>query len=1134
MTTRKEQTIPFVNLHGHTTFSIFDGMGYPKDHMDFAYENGSDALAITDHGNMNALSYQVIHAKKMKAEGKKFKPIFGIEAYFIDDIDKWKKEYEESTEKKKKKDFGLSFEDEAESKRETRNLLNRRAHLVLLAQNQKGLENLFELVSKSYERENFYRYPRMDYKMLEEHNEGVICSSACLSGPLSKDYWNNRELGAKAIKVAMRATCERFKGIFGDRFYGELQWNGIPEQHDVNSYVIEVCEELGIELVSTADAHYPRPELFKDRELYKQIGWLGKTKPDYMNSKLPQTREDLKYELYPKNGDEMYAAFLKYSDNCDRSYDSDLVRSSITRTHDIAHNKIEDFYPNDEVNLPSWVAGKKSDVETLRNLCFEGLKNKNLDNKEYNERLEKELEVIETRGFAKYFLTMKAISDKAQEVQLVGPGRGSAAGSLISYVLEITQIDPIKHGLLFERFLTRDGKGYPDIDYDVADPMALKDLFIEEWGKKNVVPISNFNTLQFRSLIKDVSKFYDIPFMEVNNITNKMMDEATPLAKQKHNIKAGVYTPTFEELCEFSHSLKGFFNKYPQIKDHVLNLIGQVRSISRHAGGVLIADDLNKKMPLINSGGVVQTPWTEGQNVRHLEPFGFIKFDILGLASLRMIEGAIRHILVRHEGIAEPTFEDVRQFYDKHLHPDVMNLDDAKIYRNIFQKGKWAGIFQFTNNGAQTFCKEAKPKNLIDLSAITSIFRPGPLSANVHNMYVAAKNNPTGIKYLTKEVKEITKDTYGFLIFQEQIALLAHRLGKDLSLDEGNMLRKVLTKKGTGKEAKVKKKLHSKFIAGCVEKKIERASAEKLWQTFEYFSGYGFNKSHAVSYSALSFQCAWLFHNYPAEWMAAFLDKEPEDRKAKAISIARTLGFKTELPSINTSANVWEISDDGKTLYQPLTSLKGLGDKAIEQIMSHRPFNTIEEFLFHKEISYGKLNKKSIDVLVRSHALNELIDDRFTGMKHFWSSVAVDRPRNQKKLDENIETYADEKDFTNEEKIQYLDALTGVYPVHMVVDQGLLTRFEKMKVPPLGEYDKALKIAWFIPKEVVSRKTKNGKVYWLVKVTDSSSKIISIKCWGVNPDKDKVELNKPYFGKLDYSEKWGFSTRSLYHNFKLL
>jgi len=1134
MTSRKEQTIPFVNLHGHTTFSIFDGMGYPKDHMDFAYENGSDALAFTDHGNMNALSYQVLHAKKMRAEGKKFKPVYGIEAYFIDSIEGWKKEYEESTEKNKKKDYGLSIEDEEESKRATRNLLSRRAHLVLLAQNQKGLENLFELVSKSYERENFYRYPRIDFDMLEQYNEGIICSSACLSGPLSKDYWNNREQGPEAVHAAMKATCIRFKGIFGDRFYGELQWNGIPEQHNVNEHIIKVCEELGIELISTADAHYPRPELFKDRELYKQIGWLGKTKPDYASSKLPDKREDLKYELYPKNGDEMYAAYIRYSDDCGRSYDNNLVRDSITRTHYIAHDRIEDFYPNSEVQLPSWVMGKESDVETLRSLCFDGLKQKDLDNKEYNDRLVKELEVIEKRGFAKYFLTMKAISDKAQEVQLVGPGRGSAAGSLISYVLNITQIDPIKHGLLFERFLTREGTGYPDIDYDVADPMALKDLFIEEWGKKNVVPISNFNTLQFRSLIKDVSKFYDIPFMEVNNVTNNMMDEATPLAKQKHGIKAGVYTPTFEELCEFSYSLKGFFNKHPQVKEHVLNLIGQVRSISRHAGGVLIADNLNKKMPLINSGGVVQTPWTEGQNVRHLEPFGFIKFDILGLASLRMIEGAIRHILIRHKGIEEPTFEDVRAFYDENLHPDVMNLSDPNIYRNIFQKGNWAGIFQFTNHGAQTFCKEAKPKNLIDLSAITSIFRPGPLSANVHNMYVAAKNNPRGVKYLTKEVKEITKDTYGFLIFQEQIALLAHRLGKDLSLDEGNMLRKVLTKKGTGKAAKVKQVLHGKFITGCVEKGVKEADAQKLWQTFEYFSGYGFNKSHAVSYSVLSYQCAWLFHKYPAEWLAAFLDKEPEDRKAKAISLARILGFKTELPNINTSGNVWEISEDGKTLYQPLTSIKGLGSKAIEQIIDNRPFNNIEEFLFHKDISYGKLNKKSIDVLVRSHALNDLMDERFTGMKHFWSCVAVDRPRTQKKLEENIELYADEGEFTTEEKIQYLDSLTGIYPVHMVVDQGLLSRFENMKVPPLGEFDKALKIAWFIPKEVISKKTKNGKVYWLVKVTDSSNKINSIKCWGVNPDKDKVELNRPYFGKLEYSEKWGFSTRSLYHNFKLL
>jgi len=1134
---KAENSVPFVNLHGHTTFSIFDAIGYPQEHMDYAYENGSKALAITDHGNMNGLSYQVLHAKKMKEEGRDLKPIYGIEAYFIDDLDKWKGEYEThklTQKKKKKKDISMSVEDEQESKRAAKNVLNRRAHLVLVAQNQKGLTNLFQLISKSFQPENFYRFPRMDYKMLEEHSEGIICSSACLGGPLSKDYWNNRELGPKAVKDAMTGTVRRFKDIFGDRFYGELQWNAIPEQHEVNKHIIEVCDEAGIKLISTADAHYPRPELYKDRELYKQLGWLGKSTPDYAENKLPQSREELKYELYPKNGDQMWEAYQKYSDRCGVKYSDSTVRDSIERTHDIAFNRIEDFYPSCEVQLPEFVVPKdKTEEEALMEMCVAGLKAKGLHKEnEYVLRLKKEYAVIKDRGFAKYFLTMKAISDKAQSCQLVGSGRGSAAGSLIAYVLDITQVDPIKFGLLFERFLTKSGSGYPDIDYDVSDPMELKDMFIAEWGKNNVVPISNYNTLQFRSLIKDISKFYGISYIEANRVTSQMLDEATPIAKKAHGIKAGVYVPTFEELMEYSHTLKTYFSKYPHIKEHVLNLKGQIRSVSRHAGGVLVADDLNKKMPLINSGGVIQTPWSEGQNVRHLEPLGFIKFDILGLASLRMVEDCIRHILQRHEGVKDPDFKDVKSWYDKHLHPDVIDLDDQKIYKNIFHKGKWAGVFQFANNGAQNFCQKSKPKSIIDISAITSIFRPGPLSAGVDSQYVNAKSNPSSVKYIHKLIKEITKETHGFLIFQEQIALLAHKLGKDLTLDEGNMLRKLLTKKGTtGKTYEKKKKIYDKFVAGCIEKSIDKREAEKLWQTFEYFSGYGFNKSHAVSYSILSYQCAYLLNYYPSEWLAAFLDKEPEDKKAKAISIARSLGYTIKTTDINTSGKVWEI--DGKTLIQPLTSIKGLGAVAIDQIIANRPFNSVEELLFNEDISYSKLNKKGLDVLTRSQTLDCLMDDRFTGLKHFWSAVAVDRPKTKKKLDENIEMYNNEGDFTTEEKIHYLDSLTGVYPIEMVVDKTMTDNFDKYKIPPLGEFDPALKIAWFIPKEIVEKKTKHGKIYWIVKTVDGSSKLNSIKCWGVKEGQE-LTLNKPYMAKLDYNSKWGFSTRSIKYNFKLV
>jgi DNA polymerase-3 subunit alpha len=789
------------------------------------------------------------------------------------------------------------------------------------------------------------------------------------------------------------------------------------------------------------------------------------------------------------------------------------------------------------VRLPDFVVPAGfTDAEALVNYALEGLRERGLhETEEYTTRLQQELDVIEDRGFSKYFLTMKAIADKANEVQLTGPGRGSAAGSLTAYVLGITQIDPIKYGLLFERFLRKDATDYPDIDYDVAEPMELKEMLMEDWGKNSVIPISNWNTLQLKSLIKDISKFYGVEFGEVNKVTSTMIAEATPAAKMKHGIKAGVYAPTWEEVMELSPSLRGYLIKYPHIKTHVEALVGQVRSCSRHAGGVLIADDLNEHMPIISSGGVRQAPWAEGQNVRHLEPLGFIKFDLLGLSTLRMIEGAIRHILKRHGKNPDPTFADVKAFYNELLHPDVIDFEDQNVYRNIFQKGNFAGIFQFTEQRAQEFCANAKPKSLIDISAITSIYRPGPLSANVHEQYIQAKASPGDIDYINEHVKDVTKETYGFLIFQEQIALLAHKLGKGLTLDEGNLLRKVLTKKGTGKESRVKKALRTKFIDGCVEKGIRHSEAEDMWERFEYFSGYGFNKSHAVSYSAISFQCAWLYNYYPVEWMASFLDKEPEKRKEKAINIAKSNGFEIVEADVNTSSFVWEIDpNNNKRLVQPLAGLKGLGDAAIEQIVANRPFNNIEEFLFHDDIVYSKLNKKALDVLVRSGAMNSLMDERFSGRKHFWSAVAVDRVYSKKKFLENIETYDPEGQFSTEEEIDNLTTLTGIFPMHLVMTKDVRERLSAHYVPPISDYDPDLRLVWFIPREVIKKKTKHGKPYWIVSVIDSNSVLTKFRCWGIIEGKDRVHLNRPYMGKLDFDPAWGFSTRSIRRNLRLL
>ncbi len=1139
----KKPNIKFVGLHAHSVAgSIFDAIGYPQAHMDFAYDNGCEALALTDHGNMNGLAYQVLHAKKMQEAGKEFKPIFGCEAYFTPSIAEWREAYEQAMEDKKKargikKDAqsGATVEDEGDSKK-TQSILKRRRHLVLLVQNQTGLNNLFKLVSESYQPENFYRYPRIDYALLKKYNEGIIAASACLGGVYAGNYWENRDDGDEAVLEAMRESTRRMVDIFGDRWYAEIQWNNITEQHQLNQYVIQVAQESGVKLITTADSHYPNPDAWKDRELYKRLGWLGKGRPSWAEeeSQLPAGVEEIGYELYPKNGDQMWESYKQYSQEQGFDYDDDLILQSIEETHHIAFERIESFLPDNTVRLPEFVvpAGFTA-TQALVNFALEGLKDKGLHtNKQYTARLKEELNVIDDRGFSKYFLTMKSIVDVATDMMLTGPGRGSAAGSLVAYALNITQVDPIKHGLLFSRFLRSDATDYPDIDYDVSDSMALKEKLVEMWGADCVAPISNWNTLQLKSLIKDISKLYNIPFTEANTVTSIMIREATPEAKRKHGIKAGVYAPTWEEVMEFSPTLQTYLNKYPAVKTHVEGLVGQVRSCSRHAGGVVIAENLDANMPLINSGGVRQAPWAEGQNVRHLEPMGFIKFDLLGLSTLKMMEGAIEHILQRHHNIEQPTFAQIRDYYENNLHPDVIDLEDQQVYENIFHQGKWAGIFQFTESGAQNFCKRAKPNNIIDVSAVTSIFRPGPLSAGVDTDYVEAKEAPHYIKYLSDDSREITEETFGFLIFQEQIALLAHKLG-GLTLDEGNMLRKVLTKKGTGKGS-VKGKLHDKFILGCTDKGISADEAQSLWDKFEYFSGYGFNKSHAVSYSIISYQCAWLFNYYPSEWIAAFLDKEPESRKEKAINTAKSFGYKIAQVDLNKSGRVWEIAPDNKTLVQPLTSIKGFGDSALEQILEHRPFTDIESLLFRDEITYSKLNKKALDALCRAGALDQLVDDRFTGRKHFWSAAVVDRPKNKKKFVENVEAYAPEGDFSQEEIIHFKTELTGVFPMNLVISAETIKRLKDKYIPPISEFDPELNVCWFIPRKIIAKKTKNGKNYWIVEVIDSNNETEKIRCWGIRPERDRIFTNRPYMAKLKYDEQWGFSTYAVGKTFKLL
>lgn len=1151
------KNIDFVNLHAHSGVgSPFDGFGYPQDHMDYAHSNGSKALALTDHGNMNGFAYQVLHAKKMKEAGKDFKPIFGVEAYFIEDVVEWREKYDQAkADKKRKKEIkddssGISIETEGESKSKGRSDINRSRHLILIAMSQKGLNNIFKMVSESHKGDYFYRKPRVDFGLLEKYGEDVIAASACLGGVYAGAYWSMHEEGEEAVMNEMRRLTDRFQSILGDRWYGELQWNRVPQQHELNRYIIEMHKERGLKLISTADSHYPTPEAWQDRELYKRLGWLGRSKPEWLDMSLPAEIQELECELYPKNAEQMWESYKRYSQECGVEYDDQIVLDSIKETENIAFKRIETFLPDNTVRLPNFVvpAGYSED-EYLRRLTTEGLFNilveQDRANKKtaqlYKARVDEELSVISERGFSKYFLTMKAVSDKASNMMLTGTGRGSAAGSLVAYALGITQVDPLKYGLLFSRFLRKDAKDYPDIDYDVAEPMELKDHLIEEWGTDCVAPISNWNTLQLKSLIKDISKMYDIEFKEVNIVTGKMITEATPLAKKKHGIKAGLYIPNWEEVLEFSTTLKAFLKKYPQVEKHVKSMVGQYRSCSRHAGGVVIAEDLDSHMPLIQSGGVIQTPWSEGQNVRQLEPMGFIKFDLLGLTTLRMIQGCIERIL-KKQGNANPSFQEVKAFYNKHLHPSNLDLEDRRVYENVFHQGKWAGIFQFTESGAQNFCKSVKPRNIVDISAITSIFRPGPLSAGVHEDYVKAKDAPHEVFYENNIVKQVTGETYGFLIFQEQIALLAHKLGKNISLDEGNLLRKLLTKKGTGKGAELKYDIRDRFIQGCTDKGMRRKDALDMWQNFEYFSGYGFNKSHAVCYSIISYQCAWLMTYHEGEWLAAYLDKVSDKKKESAIATAKTLGYTISKLNVNVSGKQWEYDKENNSLLQPLTTIKGLGDSAMEQVVNNRPFHTVEDFLFNPDVKYSKLNKKALDVLVRAGACDHLMDVRFNGMKHFWSAVVVDRPKNKKKFGENIELYKAEGDFSKDELISQKSDLTGIFPFDLVMSDSIRVKLEQLPVVPISEYEVAMSVessqddqllVWFVPRKLLKKKTTKGKEYWILKVVDSNNAMVDIKCW--NPsENDTIYVNQPYMAKLDYSEQWGFSTRSIRRNFRLL
>jgi DNA-directed DNA polymerase III PolC len=1195
----------FVGLHSHSCFSTFDGLGYPVDHINFitSEAQGMDAWALTDHGNANGLTHARVAAQKVKKAGKKYRQLNGVEFYFVPSLEEWSVEYSKhqqavkdaKNEKQQAKlskvspvvenekalegeeGEGLVIEDEEETKKSkaAKPLWQRYYHLVVIAQNQTGLSNLFALVKKSF-KDGFYRFPRIDYKMLKEHGEGLVVSTACVGGyasgliyqefpelrfdDLRPDLLTGAEAEEKIKRISSRLEnmVDRFTDAVGvDNFFLELQFNDLTAQHLSNSCLIDVSKKTGVPLIVTADSHIPDPELWQSRELYKKLGWIGS---NLEGQKLPK-KEELKTMLYPKNASQMWEEFVKAHQEYKFYHgNEELVRDAIERTHDIAWQKCEDVWIDTEAKLPKFDTPERSAFRQLVDLCKDALVEEGLDkNQEYVDRLKMELSDVKFLKFENYFLTLHAIFKEASKRCLVGPARGSGGGSLINYLLKITHVDPVEHKLIWERFLGRHRVGWPDVDSDAADRDVFIDVAKELFGKESVIPVSNFNTLKLKSLVKDISKFYGIPFEEVNAVTGPLIDEVQPLARDE-NTEKGLFMLKHEDCMQYSPRYKDFMEKYPDVCKHIEILFNQNKSVGRHAGGVLIAPSevLEKAMPLIQVRGEFQTPWPEGVNYRHLEDNGFLKFDFLGLALLRDVQNCIKRILKKESG-KEPTFTEISEFFDKHLNCRYNKADDQEVWKHVYHQRRKTGVFQFTMESARKFCEDSKPTNITELAAITSIFRPGPLKANVHKQWVDVVTGKTEEKFEHPIMEDVLKETRGFIVFQESFMILAQKMA-GFTPGESDKMRKILVKKShdaeAGKDVE-RDKLRKKFIEGAKSLHgIEEKLSSEIFSKIEYFAGYGFNKAHAVAYAFDSYYAAWLHTHYEKDWLATILQSESDnpDGLAKTIDEVKQMGYNFIPADVNLSGEEWVFSEEAQAFVPPLGSVKGIGNSAMKEIIANRPYRSIEEMLYNEDGTWRhtKVNKTCFAALCKIEALSslsEFMDGKVKNHRHLlevltaeknydilkkgkfdMSRTAVKRRKETGEepkaiLDELIEIHEDTADWSRSEKISNYIDLTSSSPSYLIFPDEIMKKLRSNSIKSIFDVEEGkTEISWFCITSATEKKTKNDKSFVKLNIIDSESRVGSLRVWG----KLSASSVEPYTIWIAEVKKdgWGYSAQS--------
>lgn len=1145
----------FVGLHSHSGFSTFDGLDYPQDHIDYVVKNGMDAWSLTDHGHMNGFCHAYLHSQKIIKAGVNFKFIPGCEMYLHPNLDEWRRDFAASQSSKKPKPRedvvtpivaitdenddhvavvteteGLTVENEEESKSgKFYDPIVRRHHLVVLPRTSVGLQRLFHLVSQGYA-DGFYRFPRIDYRQLKEAAKGghLLVTSACTGGNLSyevfqylqqlkfdelkAELYDTPGLRDKILRGISNAYDQMVDAVGPDAAFLELQFNKLPAQHLVNRALLDFAKENNLtdKLVVTCDSHYSSPSHWREREIYKKLGWLNSRQID--PSQLPASQDELKCELYPKNASQVWETYAATTEGYD-FYDDEIVRDAIERTHDIAHNMVGDIKPDTSMKLPSYVIPEgKTAQQALVDLCKKGLMERGLaDKAEYIERLKYELGVIREKKFSQYFLTMKKIIDVAWRNQIVGPGRGSGAGSLVNYVLGITNVDPIKYNLLFERFLDPMRTEYPDIDTDFADRDGLIDELRAEFGDDNVIPISNYNTFKLKSLIKDVSRFYGLEFQDVNRALATLDDDVK--SGRKHDDSEATFDISLDEALKYSKSTREFLEQHPEIQLPLQVLYKQNKALGRHAGGVIVSENIKERMPLIKAKGELQTPWVEGMTAKQLEPMGWVKFDLLGCETLRIIDMTIRLILVK-AGNPNPTFEDVRAWFKERMDPEKLDLNDQEVYRNVYHEGRFAGIFQCSQKGAQKLFINAKPESIIDIATLTSIYRPGPLSANVDKTYIKAKKNPEVIDYGHPLIKQVLESTYNHIVFQEQAMALCNVVA-GIPKEELNKVRKMMKPGGSsGENVEKAKALKMRFIDGAVANGVEKRTADELYEKILYFSGYGFNASHAVSYAVVSYYCAWFLTHYEAEWLCAYLDamSNNPDKLTKALNEVKALGYKISRVDINNSGTSWSCLP-GKIMVPSFSSCKGLGNAAITEIMENRPYRNVQEFLWNEDGSWkhSKLNKKGIEVLLQIRAFDSMEwKELFSSYKQFhnivienWhelrKSTKKDPFKGLKTMKELILQSNDDSEWTAAEIAKNTMTLLGTLNVAAMIPEEISEKFEQKGIGSIDDY-KDENLYWFVAMDVSRKRTKTNKPYIILNAMGNTGQKKKVFVWGTPED----------------------------------